>query len=280
MKKIRSLEFAKKILSNYLDSFRKLWNYKSKLLYMVLIDFFYIIIIYLILFSSYLVFASEYLNQITPIAEKVGNINKAENMDEALNITMQLNEQLLGEFDPEKPFSKTYSIITFFISKLIGVLLLLLIFASIIKAVIWSFIKKSFKQFKKVIFMNLIWYTFCFVFILALWLLFKNKFFLNVGLFLILILVYFTIIQRTRFDNEKPIIKQMLKNISIGIKGFIHLFIPLILILLTLIIIINIFALIAIFINPILISIIMFIILLVFTSWSRVYLYNVIKLNQ
>lgn len=272
------LRYSLDYLKMYFSSFRIFKEYNWKILWMILIDIFYVFLFYLIFMFSYASITNQYMNELLPTAQKVGILKQTDSPEEIKELTKNLFNDISKEGDMDKIKSSILFSSGWFVGKIVLALITLLLLTSLTRALVWSFIKKNFKKFHKFVLYNFVWIVFCVILLFLMSIIIKTELLTMISLLLLLLYLYFSLILRIKYDSEQPLFKQMLKNIGVGVTRFIYYIPAFILISLTLIIVLSIVSLIALLLQSIvpafIIGMILILTLLILITWSRIYLYT------
>lgn len=257
----------------YILSFKLLKSYKWKILWMILTDIFYVLLIYLIIMFSYGNIMNQYMNELLPISQKVGIIKQANSPEEIKELTQKLFYDISKTGDINQIKSSILLTSGWFIGKIILTIIVLLFLASFTRALVWSFVKKSFKKFHKFVFYNVVWIVFCLAIFTIMLILIKIEILTKISLLLLLVYLYLSLILRIKYDVEKPLFKQIVLNPLFGVKYFIYYLLPFVLIALTFIVTLSIISLIQYILPPFVTGLILLMILFTLVTWSRIYLH-------
>ncbi len=269
-----------KFFLDYGRSFKSIKRYGMKFISMMLIDAIFLLVFYLVLYGGYSFMFKQYIDEIIPIAQSAGQMKSAQTFEEAKNATIDINMKLFNVYNKDKPFSGIFMTLGIFIAKIIIYILLLAAIVSISRAIIWSMVKESFRKFWKFVLYDLM-FTFLVgaVFIL-LWLFVKPDIIVILLTILALGYIYFTTVLRAKFNNDASapsIFRQLSSNLAAGIKGFIIMAPAIIMVVLTFIVLFNIFGFIFQKLPQMVLGSISLALILAIICWSRIYYYEYVK---
>ncbi|MFH1440334.1 MAG: hypothetical protein ABIG89_07220 [Candidatus Woesearchaeota archaeon] len=287
IKKIKKNNFVPDYIRNYAKDYVKSINvfrsYKWKILWILLIDISYLFLFYLIAALVVGSVMNTYIDDVLPFAEKVGQLKNMDMNNKYLDEMKKVSQELKDMFSSDDMISIIFKVSSRFIGKMLLGIFVLILFASAVKALIWSIIRSSFKRAHRFVLYNAIWIVMCLLFLVFGTILIKQDVMIRLSLFLFIAYSYLSTILKIRYNDEKPLFRQIWTNITFAVKYFIH-YLPIYIAVITTstIIIIIIYTLFHILLPNILpmavgnliLSLIIYIALLIFINWGRIYMYE------
>jgi len=267
---MKSENIFKKFFSVFINSFTRFKKLKMKILWILLIDVAFLLVFYLVfMYGSFTVFDT-YNNELGPLAQKVGIANQITSIEDV----KLLSENILNSDVVDELGSQTFSLTIKFISKIILTILILIALTSIHGALVWSFLKKSFKKFKKFVSYNSIWVTFFVILFFLISYIAKDEVLQVVLLLILFLFLYFLTIIRIKFDYKEPLFKQLLTQIKFGTKYFIIYMIGFFIFIVLLIISLLLLGMLNKILPIMIVGLIMNIFVLLSVLWMRVFMLN------
>jgi hypothetical protein len=248
----------------FISSFKELR--KSTMLTMLL-DLVFILLIIILFVVAKSIISYYVYNDVLPMGEQIAEM-KAKYLQniESFKNNESINTEEIPDFskDIAPPPSRYKILLTIVITFMI-----LVLFVSLFKTILWSFTKNTFKKFWKLFTLNVLLFSVWCILWAPIVMILKDSMLIGFSFFYWLIYLYLSVVLCSLFEANKPMFKQLIKQFIISLTKFWNFLTPITLIIMIGIIIFGINILLGYVLPEIITGIILLLSILFFISWSR-----------